>query len=402
MTREPEQRDWFLGAFESTGSVQASLDRVVEEQAERMNFVKALQVSLASTDQGIDRVTALSRMANRLEKTLKYRLAVLRPEHAGPWFRRPPTTSVGPFAETILNQPVFAPWGRRSSGSVRANLLAAWQQSQLELSPFYGQEPCLWHTLLELASNLSSLCELRMQGGSFELDKLPEELPGTLVSRALTAFLNNVRSEITTIRGCLGRCLTLLLTASDKFWKAHHDPTHLSAAVDSAELDPDSFRQKTIFANRKGDPVGPQGISNKANQSSKHPRSPVDRSTVREPGSFTETYRAIREDRAQDMRAEFRRRRTTTSRNTAGRNTAGRNTAKSSVKSIKTTVDIDALSFMGFAEFPAVSDLRSRYRQLAKQYHPDQNPQHEERFKRLTKAYNHLTSRVVSKANAAI
>ena len=136
MAKEPEQRDWFLAAFESSGSVQDSLDKVLEEQAERTDLVKALRHSLAVTDHGIDRVTDISRSARRLEKTLKYRLPILRPEQSGPWFRRPPSKSIGPFAETIFDQPVFASWGRSAPNVVRTNLLTALQQKRVELSPF--------------------------------------------------------------------------------------------------------------------------------------------------------------------------------------------------------------------------------------------------------------------------
>ena len=57
----------------------------------------------------------------------------------------------------------------------------------------------------------------------------------------------------------------------------------------------------------------------------------------------------------------------------------------------KSTQDIEALSFMGFDDFPELEALRQRYHSLARDMHPDREGGSEARFKLLAKCYRHLT-----------
>jgi hypothetical protein len=56
----------------------------------------------------------------------------------------------------------------------------------------------------------------------------------------------------------------------------------------------------------------------------------------------------------------------------------------------KSSQDIEALSFMGFDEFPDTEMLRQRYHALAMTMHPDREGGNEARFKLLAKSYKHL------------
>lgn len=57
----------------------------------------------------------------------------------------------------------------------------------------------------------------------------------------------------------------------------------------------------------------------------------------------------------------------------------------------KNSSDIEALKFMGFADYPKSDDLKQRYHSLALTMHPDRPTGNEQRFKMLTKSYKHLS-----------
>jgi hypothetical protein len=90
-------------------------------------------------------------------------------------------------------------------------------------------------------------------------------------------------------------------------------------------------------------------------------------------------------DRAEDFRDEQSRRRNAFS---PGSGSPGRSGA-----TIKTAKDIEALRYFGFSDFPAVEELRRKYLELAKKYHPDSGTGHEEKFKTLSRVYDHLLQR---------
>jgi hypothetical protein len=85
-------------------------------------------------------------------------------------------------------------------------------------------------------------------------------------------------------------------------------------------------------------------------------------------------------DKAEDFRDEQSRRRNEASQQRAG-------------ASIKTSRDIEALRYFGFSDFPAQDELRRKYLELARKYHPDAGTGHEEKFKTLGRVYEHLLQR---------
>lgn len=101
--------------------------------------------------------------------------------------------------------------------------------------------------------------------------------------------------------------------------------------------------------------------------------------TTRESASAPNTARKVRD--------EFRRRRQTTGR--------------SGLSGMRTIQDLDALAYMGFNDFPEKDELRTRYLDLAKKFHPDRHGGSETAFKRLTKAYSHLTKRLEESTQGA-
>lgn len=82
---------------------------------------------------------------------------------------------------------------------------------------------------------------------------------------------------------------------------------------------------------------------------------------------------------AQNMREEFSRRRS--------------EQAKSRLE-IKTPLDFESLNVMGFEDFPSKEDLKKRYYRMAKESHPDRSGSDGYTFKRINKAYKHLSARV--------
>ena len=63
---------------------------------------------------------------------------------------------------------------------------------------------------------------------------------------------------------------------------------------------------------------------------------------------------------------------------------------------LRSGLDSESLSFMGFSDFPTAGDLRRRYRELAKKWHPDLHAGNEEDFKKLNRAYRHLNAKIGS------
>lgn len=63
---------------------------------------------------------------------------------------------------------------------------------------------------------------------------------------------------------------------------------------------------------------------------------------------------------------------------------------RSRIPVIKTSSDLEALKYMGFEDYPSPEDLKVRYLSLAKKWHPDREGGSEQRFKMLTRSYQHL------------
>ena len=75
----------------------------------------------------------------------------------------------------------------------------------------------LWKSLLTLNFQLEQLDLLGHL--DLRLSELPTKLPAHLESRALRAFLANVRSEILSHRNRLMECYRSLLDASERYWR---------------------------------------------------------------------------------------------------------------------------------------------------------------------------------------
>lgn len=80
---------------------------------------------------------------------------------------------------------------------------------------------------------------------------------------------------------------------------------------------------------------------------------------------------------AEDVREKFRERR-----------------RESRLQAFLTPIDAQSLKVFGFEDLPEIGLLRRRYRELARDWHPDRNGGDEERFKALARAYTHLLQRV--------
>lgn len=93
-----------------------------------------------------------------------------------------------------------------------------------------------------------------------------------------------------------------------------------------------------------------------------------------------------------EAKARFRRRQSASSQNSRG------SQRRFSDRELGSTyTDVIAMRYMGFEKKPADDDLKKRYREMAKQLHPDRQGGNEERFKKLTEAYRTLADKKVVK-----
>lgn len=217
----PQPRDWFVAAIECEGSVGACLASVLAELGRRADFVAALKRNLELTGaRGIDAISDVGQRLKGLENTLRFRLGILRPERQAAWFRAPATTSGGPFSSAVLEEPVFAPYDAAAWSQVKGALEAAWQARSAGNLPFQDASACLWRTLLGYAETLESIAVMPAPFAHLRLDTLPDGMPQDLESRALRAFLINVRGELIATRERLSACYLQLWEASEKLWSA--------------------------------------------------------------------------------------------------------------------------------------------------------------------------------------
>lgn len=212
-------RDWFLAAIEAEGSVSDSLGAVLRELERRVEFVKGLKRSLEMTGaRGLDAITDLGQRIRALENTLRFRLGILRPERPAAWFRSPAATTIGPFSGAVLEEPVFATYDAVDAPRVKVALETAWRERTTKNLPFKDASSCLWRTLLGYAELLERIAKLPEPFSGQRLDTLPDGLPPDLESRALRAFLINVRNEMLAARDRLDACYRQLHEASEKLW----------------------------------------------------------------------------------------------------------------------------------------------------------------------------------------
>ncbi len=309
--------DWFVSAILKDGTVGQCLSEVESELKNKQRFVAMLRERIAEkSPANVDVVSDISARILILENTLKFRLSVLSPARRGAWFRESASTAAGPFAASLLTEPVFSTYDEKSSSRVRVGLRKCWLEHNLLAYPLRATLPCLWKTILSLNFELHSAGDFAPWS---RLDKLPEDLPAEFESRALKAFLSNVKAEYLSARRRLDDCYAALFEASNRFW----------AEVGAS---------KSSFADGHEDLYDGHRVAEK-------------------------------------LRQEFRSRRSTP--------TIKRPVARSSQ-------DIEALSFMGFDEFPELELLRQRYHTLALEMHPDREGGNEARFKLLAKSYKHL------------
>lgn len=339
-------RDWFMPAIECNGTVAESLGAVLGELAQRTAFIAALKGCLETQGpggmRGIDAVTDLSQRIRGLENTLKFRLGILRPERAQAWFRAPAATSTGPFSATLIDEPVFAAYDPWDAERVKRELYALWSQRRARALPFKDESGCLWKTLLQFNADFKRIIELPAPFHDLTLEQLPDVLPPHLDSRALRAFLLNVRNEVMGARERLDACYRQLREACERFW--------------SFQLEHEQRARPFGAQTQQQAPPPPP------HQPHHHHQQPS------RPSSYN--------PQADSMREEFKRRRQTTGAR------------------LLTGADMDALRFMGFEDVPAPEILRQRYLVLAKQYHPDRHGGNENAFKRLSGAYSHLINRL--------
>ena len=212
-----QPRDWFAAAVQTEGSVADALDAVVAELDGRRAFITALKERLSPAP-GVDAVSTLSHQIKNLENTLRFRLGILRPERPGAWFRAPATTSAGPFASAVIEAPVFALYDPSEAETVSRELPRLWQARVAGPLPFKEMTPNLWATLLEINAAWAALVVLPSPFAMLNLAELPDSLPRALDSRALRAFLINVRTEVLATRARLDHCFSELQRASERFW----------------------------------------------------------------------------------------------------------------------------------------------------------------------------------------
>lgn len=319
---QPAANDWFLPAIFTDGSVGACLGAVVSELERRREFVVSLKSRLEPGNTGlVDAVTDLGNRIKPLENTLRTRLPMLLPDRPGAWFRVSAARTSGPFATSVLHEPVFAPYGSAPPALVREGLVSAWSSGAASVGVFRVGIRCLWLTLLELNARYRAINELDGIFTGLALDRLPDGLPDHLDCKSLRAFLSNVKNEMQGCRQRLDTCYRDLLASSDLYFE---------------------HQAKAVASNGAG------------------------------------AWR----DRADDFRDEQSRRRNAFA---SGPGRAG--------ATVKTAKDIEALRYFGFSDFPAQEELRRKYLELAKKYHPDAGTGHEEKFKTLSRVYEHLLQR---------
>ena len=232
--------DWFLPVILCEGTVGASLDSVLAELRARARFTEAVKARLwdeVAAASGIDTITDLGQRLKLLENTLRFRLGILRPDRPSAWFREPLATSTGPFQTTLLSQAVLPPYDAERLPAVRDGLRRCWQEAAVTNWPWPSWSPSLWSILLEHRERYERIARLDLEPVGLRLDELPEGLPHQLESRALRAFLLNVRTELSNLKYRLEACFELLWAASAKLWAVQESQM-------AARTKPESGRSK--------------------------------------------------------------------------------------------------------------------------------------------------------------
>lgn len=209
-------QDWFVSAIVTDGTVGACLNQVLAELRRKESFIAKIKSKISEKEgSNVDAVSEISARISVLENTLKFRLSILSPDRRGAWFRTSSSTASGPFAGSLLLDPVFSAFDESQSLNVRRGLEDCWNKRNLVSYPLKPTETCLWKILLGLNFELHALGDF---GEWPRLEKLPEQLPEDFESRSLRAFLSNVKLEYLSARDRLTNVYQTLLEASDRFW----------------------------------------------------------------------------------------------------------------------------------------------------------------------------------------
>jgi hypothetical protein len=171
----------------------------------------------------------------------------LRPERPQAWFRAPSVTTAGPFSSSVINEPVFAPFDAAQSDKLKLEIIKCWEASSHKIYNFQDNSACLWRTLLTLKWEHELICRLKPPHDNLRLDILPDNLPEKFESRALRAFLINVRNEISAIRIRLDSCFDQLMETSERFWeyqKKHNPVVENNARRSQSNPAADSVREE--------------------------------------------------------------------------------------------------------------------------------------------------------------
>jgi hypothetical protein len=327
--------DWFLTAILNDGSVSSCLEAVISELDLRRAFVAALKNRLdPPTGTSVDAVTDLSNRLKPIENTLRARLPLLLPDRPGAWFRVPAARSGGPFSTSIVHEPVFAPYGSAPPQMVREALLSSWNAGAASVGVFRVGIRCLWLSLLELNARYKAINSIEVA------------LPSGMVHRMMLDGLpDGLQDQLDcrSLRAFLGNVKMELISCRQRLDACKRD---LLAASD-------------LFFDQQSRPGR----------------------------NRTGAWR----DKADEFRDEQSRRRAST-----GSERAGAASSPGRDGGLKTARDLEALRYFGFSEFPTQEELRKRYLDLAKRFHPDATTGHEEKFKMLSRVYEHLLQRVAS------
>lgn len=330
--------DWFMAAITCNGAVDQCFAAVLTELERRSSFVRALRQTMRAEDTiEKDLITLIGEKIRSLENTLSFRLGILSPEREASWFRQPSNRSAGPFASSLLTEPVFAPYEISLQAELKSKIRQQWARHEYKALPFKADSPCLWKTLLKLNADHEQAVTLSQPFETLRLDRLPDGLPPEFESTSMRAFLINVRAAAMQNRKRLNDCFRSLWAASDTFWEAQQKlhikkTAHATGAKEGASARDNSKRGFRASAG------------------------------------------------AQEMRDEFRRRR--------------KEHQQSRAFMAFSHIVRDALEIMGFDEMPSADILRKRYLSLAKKHHPDCDGGSEDSFKQLAKAYDLLSDRL--------
>ncbi len=228
LQKEGHTDDWFIPAILSEGTVDSCLSAVLSDLNLRASFTQALKTCFSGRashhGKSIDSVTLIGEQARRLEKTLSFRLGLLRPERAAAWFRPIICGNMGPLMAEAIPDPIFSPYLEHSFSmsatvdNIVQGFSKCWNSRTMSFFPLQSDQPSLWKMLLSLNAELEAAVKLPAPFEGLRLDVLPEGLPQKLESKLLKSFLLNVKREVLSTRKLLDECFERLWKVSESLW----------------------------------------------------------------------------------------------------------------------------------------------------------------------------------------